>query len=270
MAGFQISLAVFDPVRQGVVTEVAAVLLGLTGDVSVRAVAVGDCSNCCHDVFGGEQSDASCCVRHGGLRYCWRLMLHVGGYAQSGAVELSCPLGPWRAKLVVNVLWWAVLLGQQKGRLNQAALSGSFLPCRCSVAGGLYGMHWLATDWSVLSCSHWSSVAPGGFGRRVYWRWKVGKCGVVRACWHCLLLCPWDGFVMPNLFLLTGRGTGANAIDWRGRCCLCRRPCKYVLLFVSDTVVHWPVLGSGFLAPRLCWPARLSDCQGGVDSQNVF
>ena len=32
---------------------------------------------------------------------------------------------------------------------------------------------------------------------------------------------------------------------------------KYVLLFVSDTVVHRPVLGSGFLAPRLCWPAGL-------------
>ena len=64
------------------------------------------------------------------------------------------------------------------------------------------------------------------------------------------LLCPWGGFVMPNPFLLTGRGTCANAIDWRGQCCLCRRPCKYVLLFVSGTVVHRPVLGSGFLAQR--------------------
>ena len=40
------------------VVEVAAVLLGFTGDVSVRAVAFGNCSDCCHDVFGGEQSDA--------------------------------------------------------------------------------------------------------------------------------------------------------------------------------------------------------------------
>ena len=65
-------------------------------------------------------------------------------------------------------------------------------------------------------------------------------------------------FFRLHAFLLTGRGTSANAIDWRGRCCLCRRPCKYVLLFVSDTVVHRPVLGSGFLATRLCWPVRFA------------
>ena len=46
--------------------------------------------------------------------------LLVGGYAESGAVELSRPLGLWCAKLVSNVLWRAVwlgeliLLGQQK------------------------------------------------------------------------------------------------------------------------------------------------------------
>ena len=33
---------------------VAAVLLGLTGDVLVRVVTFMDCSNYCHDVFGGE------------------------------------------------------------------------------------------------------------------------------------------------------------------------------------------------------------------------
>ena len=70
MAGFNISPAVADPVGNGVVVKVAAVLLSLTGDVSVCAVAFGDCSQYCHDVFGGEQSDASCCVRHGGLRCC--------------------------------------------------------------------------------------------------------------------------------------------------------------------------------------------------------
>ena len=58
-------------VGDGVVLDVAAVLLCFTGDVSVRAVAFGNCSNCCHDVFSGEQSDASCFVWHGGLRWWW-------------------------------------------------------------------------------------------------------------------------------------------------------------------------------------------------------
>ena len=39
----------------------------------------------------------------GGVR-----LLGVGGYAESGAVELSRPLGLWCAKLVSNVLWRAV------------------------------------------------------------------------------------------------------------------------------------------------------------------
>ena len=73
LAGCNISPAVADPACYGVVLDVAAVLLGLTGNVSVRAVAFRDCSNYCHDVFGGEQSDASCFVRHGGLRWWWGL-----------------------------------------------------------------------------------------------------------------------------------------------------------------------------------------------------
>ena len=43
----------------------------------------------------------------GGVR-----LLGVGGCAQSGAVELSRPMGPWCAKLASNVLWRAVWLGE--------------------------------------------------------------------------------------------------------------------------------------------------------------
>ena len=194
------------------------------------------------------------------------------------AGTLRAALSSCRALWALGVQSWSSTCsgglsswGSKKGGSIKPPLVGRFCPAVVRSRRGLYGMHWLATDWSVLSCSHWSSVALGGFGRRVYWRWKVGKCGVVRACWHCLLLCPWDGFVMPNLFLLTGRGTGANAIDWRGRCCLCRRPCKYVLLFVSDPVVHRTVLGSGFFALRICWPVRFAKtrCQAGFEARMI-
>ena len=61
------------------------------------------------------------------------------GCAQSGAVELSRPLGVWCAKLAGNMLWRAVwpavpsFLGQQKGWLNRATLRGCFCPAvgRC-------------------------------------------------------------------------------------------------------------------------------------------
>ena len=87
-----------------------------------------NCSQYGHDVFGGEQSDASCFVRHGGLRWWWG----SSPWCRSGVLRaaLSCPLGPWCAKLASNVLWRAVRLGQQKGRLIRAAHRGSFLPCR--------------------------------------------------------------------------------------------------------------------------------------------
>ena len=87
------------------VVDVAAVLFGLTGDVSVRSVAFGDCSNYC-SMFSGEQSDR--------LVFCsawWSPALlefvsFVGGCVQGGAVKLSRPLGLGVA-LVSNVLWWS-------------------------------------------------------------------------------------------------------------------------------------------------------------------
>ena len=45
-----------------------------------------------------------------------------------------------------------VLLGQQKGRFDRAALSGSFLPCRCSAAVGATDVRtgcFLAVFWTV-------------------------------------------------------------------------------------------------------------------------
>ena len=54
------------------------------------------------------------------------------GCAQSGAVELSCPRGFWCAKLVSNVLWRAVLSGQQKGGSFEPPIVSRFLPCRRS------------------------------------------------------------------------------------------------------------------------------------------
>ena len=46
--------------------------------------------------------------------------------------------GPLGCKLAINGLWRVVLLGQQKGRLNRAALSGSFLPLALFGRGGVY------------------------------------------------------------------------------------------------------------------------------------
>ena len=43
----------------------------------------------------------------GGVR-----LLGVGGCAQSGAVDLSRPMGPWGAKLASNGLWRVVWLGE--------------------------------------------------------------------------------------------------------------------------------------------------------------
>ena len=141
MAGCYISSAVAGPVGYGVVLDVAAVLLCLTGDVSVRSVAFGDCSNYCHDVFGGEQSDASCCVWHGGLRCCWSSSSSCWRLRSGRCRRAVRPLGPWCAKLVGNALWWSVWpavrpLRAAKRRLNRAAHRGSFLPCRRSVSCG--------------------------------------------------------------------------------------------------------------------------------------
>ena len=97
------------------------------------------------------------------------------GCAQSGAVELSCPLGLWCAKLVGNALWRAVLSGQQKGRLIRAAHRESFLPCRRSVSSGTaegLGFRRRQPPSSFAGC--WSTFLPfcylrasdGPFGRR--------------------------------------------------------------------------------------------------------
>ena len=67
----------------------------------------------------------------GGVR-----LLGVGGCAQSGAVELSRPVGPLVCKagkqraLAGCLACCAALLGQQKGRLNRAAHRGWLPSCR--------------------------------------------------------------------------------------------------------------------------------------------
>ena len=66
-------------------------------------------------------------VSGGGVR-----LLGVGGCAQSGAVELSCPLGLWCAKLVGNVLWrvvWPAVRsswGSKKGGSIEPPIVGRF------------------------------------------------------------------------------------------------------------------------------------------------
>ena len=90
-----------------------------------------DCSQYGHDVFGGEQSDASCFVRHGGLRWWgsspWCRRVRSGRRCRPLRTALSSS-GPWCAKMGSNVLWRTVWLGQQKGRLIRAAHRGWVCP----------------------------------------------------------------------------------------------------------------------------------------------
>ena len=97
---------------------------GLTGDVPVRSVAFGDCSNYCRDVFGGEYSDASCCVRHGGLRCCWSFSASCWRLRSERRCRAVAPSGPWCARagrqraLVGCLACCDVLLGPHDGRLR--------------------------------------------------------------------------------------------------------------------------------------------------------
>ena len=146
MAGCNISPAVAEPACYGVVVDVAAVLIGLTGDVSVRAVTFRDCSNYCHDVFGGEQSDASCFVRHGGLRWWW------GSSPACGRVRSGrrCrPLGPLVCKA-----------GQQR------ALAGC--PVRAAKrAARMSRPSWVVLPWRRLSQPDESCAIIGFIAQRM-------------------------------------------------------------------------------------------------------
>ena len=86
----------------------------------------------CHDVFGGEQSDASCFVRHGGLRCCWS----SSPWCWRVRLERRCrALGPgvqsWPATCSGGLFGLVSCpVRAAKGRLERAALCGSFLPWR--------------------------------------------------------------------------------------------------------------------------------------------
>ena len=130
MASFHISPAMADPVRDGVVMKVAAVLLvpygrrlgtfrRFRGLLSITATMFSAVNSPTPRVLFGMVVSGAAGVH---------VLLRVGGCAQGGAVELSRPSGPLVCKALVssNVLWWAFwpavpsLLGRKKGRLDSS------------------------------------------------------------------------------------------------------------------------------------------------------
>ena len=153
--------------------DVAAVLLGLTGDVSVRAVAFRIAlitatmfsavnSPTPRVLFGMVVSGGG-----GGVR-----LLRVGGAAQSGAVELSR-------------LWALVCKAGQ-----QRSLAGLFGLVSCPVRAAKRAAHSSRPSWVVVPCRRLSqpdarfaiirhSVSTSVCcGRRVRCRWCVNNCPV--------------------------------------------------------------------------------------------
>ena len=201
-----------EPACYGVVVDVAAVLLGLTGDVSVRAVAFRDCSQYGHDVFGGEQSDASCFVRYGGLRCCWSSSPWCWQVRSERRCRAVVPSGLCKAGRQRALAGCPVRAAKRAAHSSRPSWVGFW--CWSVLAGNAEGLSFRRRQPPGVFQSRWSTsafcyfrVCYGAFERPAVagWclRWSATASWVVHdgqhgCCSRVLARVPGDGGAVPT------------------------------------------------------------------------